>query len=122
MTTDTAIHVDVDNGITVVTFGSQLEHLDDHAVMLHQEELLATADTADPPRVLFDLTQVALFGSTFIEVIFRVWNRLNKQDGNQFAICGLSPYCLEVLQITHLDQLWPIHESRSEAISQMTSP
>ena len=121
MTTETAIQLGSDNDVTVVTFGPSLEHLDDHAVMQHQDLLMATARNASPPRVLFDLSNVHHFGSTFIEVIFRVGHRLNAESDSHFALCGVSEYCLEVLQVTHLDQLWPIHTSRSEAIEQMAA-
>jgi len=119
MTTETAIQIGSENDVTVVTFGPSLEHLDDQAVMQHQELLMATARDASPPRVLFDLSNVHLFGSTFIEVVFRVWHRLNAEADSRFALCGVSEYCLEVLHVTHLDQLWPIHNTRSEAIEQM---
>ena len=105
--------------VTVITFDKPLEHLDDNAVMQHQDLLLATARDASPPRVLFDLSNVLFFGSTFIELVFRVWHRLNSETDSHFALCGVSDYCLEVLQVTHLDQLWPIHTTRSAAIAQM---
>ncbi|MFP6767644.1 MAG: STAS domain-containing protein [Planctomycetaceae bacterium] len=120
MTTESAIQIDSDSGVTVVTFGPKLKHLDDHAVMEHQAQLLATADDATPPCVLFDLTNVSLFGSTFIETIFRVWHRLNARPDSRFALCGLSDYCFEVLQITHLDNLWTICPTRDEAIQKLS--
>ncbi|HAA61101.1 MAG TPA: hypothetical protein DCE39_09220 [Planctomycetaceae bacterium] len=119
MTDDTSIQITVENDITVVTFGPALKHLDDTAVIECQDLLLATAQDASPPHVLFDLTNVHLFGSTFIEVIFRVWHRLNAEPDGRFGICGLSDYCLEVLKITHLDQLWKIYPSSSEAVAQL---
>ena len=119
MATETAIQIGSDNDVTVVTFGPSLEHLDDQVVMQYQDLLLATARDASPPRVLFDLSNVLFFGSTFIELVFRVWHRLNSETDSHFALCGVSDYCLEVLQVTHLDQLWPIHTTRSEAIEGM---
>ncbi len=121
MTTETAIQIDSEDDVTVVNFGKSLKHLDDHAVMQHQDLLLATARDASPPRLVLDLTNVTLFGSTFIELIFRISNQLSTTPQSRFAICGLSEYCLEVLQVTHLDQLWPIHKTRSEAIKQTAS-
>jgi len=119
MTDDTTVQIEVENDITVVTFGPSLKHLDDTAVIECQDLLLEAAKNASPPHVLFDLTNVHLFGSTFIEVIFRVWHRLNAETDGRFAICGLSDYCLEVLKVTHLDQLWAIYPSSSEAVEQM---
>ena len=119
MTDETTIQIEVENDITVVTFGPSLKHLDDTAVIECQDLLLEAARNASPPHVLFDLTNVHLFGSTFIEVIFRVWHRLNAETDGRFALCSLSDYCLEVLKVTHLDQLWGIYPSSSEAVEQM---
>lgn len=115
------IEIDSEDDVTVITFDKPLEHLDDNAVMQHQDLLLATARDASPPRLVLDLTNVTHFGSTFIELIFRISNQLSTTPQSRFAICGLSEYCLEVLQVTHLDQLWPIHTTRSEAIKQTAS-
>ncbi len=64
--------------------------------------------------LLVDLSHTKFFGSSFIEVLFRVWNRVN-QAGGKFAICGLNSYCREVLQITHLDTVWKTFANRLEA-------
>ena len=88
MTDDTTIQIEVENDITVVTFGPSLKHLDDTAVIECQDLLLEAARNASPPHVLFDLTNVHLFGSTFIEVIFRVWHRLNAETDGRFALCS----------------------------------
>lgn len=37
-------------------------------------------------------------------------------DASGMAICNVSAHEKEVLQITHLDHLWPICSSRSEAL------
>ena len=56
------------------------------------------------------------FGSSFIEVMFSLWTRLNSRPGAKFALAGVAPYCKEVLTITHLDTLWQLHPSVPDAI------
>ena len=63
-----------------------------------------------------DLSYTKFFGSSFIEVLFRVWNRVNGAGG-KFALAGLTSYCREVLEITHLDKLWPMLPNADEAVS-----
>lgn len=118
--TDSAIQIERDHDVTVVTFGPTLQHLDEHAVIEHRDLLLSTVDDASPPRVILDFTNVSLFGSTFIEIIVRIWHRLKAQPDGRFALCGLSTHCLEVLQVTHLDSLWPICPTRDEAVQRIT--
>jgi hypothetical protein len=33
----------------------------------------------------------------------------------------LNPYCREVLEVTHLDTLWPIYATRADAVDQVKS-
>lgn len=78
--------------------------------------LLDTAESADPPLVVLDLSHTNFFGSSFIEILFRIWNRLQARPGGSFAICGVTSYCLEVLKVTHLDSLWKVYPTRDEAV------
>ena len=41
------------------------------------------------------------------------------RPGGRLALCGLSGYCREVVEITHLDQLWSIYETRDEAVQSL---
>lgn len=104
----------VQDGVTVVAFDAGPHTLDEVAIEEVRDTMLA-ACAAEPPRVVIDLSHVEFFGSTFIELLFRIWKRLQDRSG-QFALCGLSPYCREVLSVTNLHKLWPTYESREEAV------
>ena len=105
------------DGVTCICLGSEFENLDEQILESIRALVLDTAAAADPPRVIIDMKYTRFFGSSFIEVLFRVWNRTNSVPGGRFAISGLSPYCLEVLEVTHLDKLWEIHGSLEEAVA-----
>lgn len=102
--------------VTVVALGPEYENLDEPRLDALTDVLLQVAETASPPIVVLDLSHTSFFGSAFIEVIFRMWNRLNHREGGKFTICGLSEYCTEVLEVTHLDQLWETFDTRDAAI------
>lgn len=120
--TDLHPEVTVDQGVTVIELGSGFESVDERALDTGlRTSLLETAEAADPPVVLLDLSHTTFFGSSFIEIMFRLWNRLNAKPGGNFAICGLTSYCLEVLKITHLDTLWRLYATRDEAIREMSA-
>lgn len=106
--------------VTVIAFGPQFESLDEGVLDKIREFVLESAKSADPPKIVIDLSHTKFFGSSFIEVLFRVWNRVNGQPGGAFALAGLSPYCREVLEITHLDKLWPLHPNANDAVDGMT--
>lgn len=107
----------VDRGVTVVALGAGFESIDEQALDKGlRDALLAIADEADPPLVVLDLSHTTFFGSSFIEILFRMWNRLHAQQNGRFAICGLTSYCQEVLKIAHLDTLWPLYADRAAAL------
>lgn len=102
--------------VTVIALGPEYENLDEHLLEDLKESILAAAREAVPPLVVVDLSHTKFFGSAFIEILFRAWNRLNARDGGQFAISGLTPYCAEVIEVTHLDQLWHVYQTRDDAV------
>ena len=102
--------------VTVISLGPEFESLDDAGIDEVKDVLLEAAQSADPPRVVLDMPHTQFFGSAFIEVLFRAWNRLNARSG-KFAVSGLTPYCAEVIDVTHLDRLWDFFQTCDEAVA-----
>jgi anti-sigma B factor antagonist len=103
--------------VTIISFGPQFESLDEYTLDQVRDFVLESARKAAPPKVVIDLSHTKFFGSSFIEVLFRVWNRVNPQPGGKFGLCGLTPYCREVLEITHLDRLWSLYPNEDSAVA-----
>jgi anti-anti-sigma factor len=103
--------------VTVVLLGSDFENLDEAVLDAASSVILDVSQSADPPRVVIDLSHTRFFGSAFIEILFRAWNRLNAEKGGRFCISGLTPYCREVLEVTHLDRLWTLFETADDAVA-----
>lgn len=74
------------------------------------------AGQADPPLVLLDMARVKFFGSSFIEVLYRLWKAVQSRGG-QFVLTGVHAYCLEVLQVTKLDQIWKFAPDRAAGLA-----
>lgn len=107
--------VTLHDGVTIVEFGPRYESLDDGALTEVGGILLGEAYHAAPPWVLLDLSQTSFIGSRFIELMVRAWKRLQDRGG-KMAICGLQPFCAEVLRTTKLDTIWSITATREEGI------
>jgi anti-anti-sigma factor len=105
-----------EEGVTVVTLGPEYESIEETELEMLKGALLEVAERANPPLVVLDLSQLRFFGSALIEALFRAWNHLKARPGGRLALCGLTSYCREVVEITHLDQLWSIFETRDEAV------
>jgi anti-sigma B factor antagonist len=108
-----------EDGVTVITLGSEYESLQETELETLKGTLLETAERADPPLIVLDLSNLRYFGSALIESLFRTWNHLKSRPGGRLALCGLTSYCREVVEITHLDQLWSIFETRDQAVRSM---
>jgi anti-sigma B factor antagonist len=108
--------------VTVIGLGPAYQIIDEHVLDGGLgESMIEAADEADPPLVVLDLSHTQFFGSSFIEVLFRLWTRLQSRSGGSFAICGLTPHCLDVLKITHLDTLWRVFPNRDEAVRSLST-
>ena len=106
----------------MIELGPEFENLDEQALELLREPVLEAAQTADPPRVVLDLSHTRFFGSAFIELLFRAFSRVNERQGGVFALSGLTEYCAEVIAVTHLDRLWKIYPTRSAAVKALSGP
>lgn len=105
------------NRVTVIALGPEYDSLDEHGLDDLKDVMLDVSQTADPPLVVLDLSHTKFFGSAFIEILFRTWNRLNARDGGRFAISGLTEYCREVIEVTHLNRLWEFFDTCDEAVT-----
>lgn len=116
MTNDRTVEILRAGDVTVIELGAGYETLDEPAVEELITPILDAARAAEPPWIVLDLSHTTFFGSSFIEILFRAYNRLREKDG-RFALCGLTPYCREVVEITHLDRLWKVYPGRDEAVA-----
>lgn len=103
--------------VTVIEFGKEYGGLSDQSELV--ASLLAAADTADPPRVVLDLTKTEYFDSQFIEVMIRVWKRI-VQRGGEMMLCGLTPFCGDVIRVLKLDSVWTIKATRDDAVAALS--
>lgn len=111
--------VSLHDGVTLIQLGAEYENLDESSIEGLGETFMNLAEVADPPLIVLDLSQTKFFGSAFIELMFRTWNRLNHREGGKFSLSGLSEYCCEVVEVTHLDRLWSVHSTWEEAVQSM---
>ncbi len=102
--------------IFIVTLGPDYETLDGNLVKQAETQMLEVTNHRDCQILIVDMSHTRFFGSAFIESLIRVWNSLKARSQHTLKLCGLQPYCLEVLEITHLDQIWGVYETREAAL------
>lgn len=111
------LNVEQQGDVTVCTSTELCHHIDETNVEDVGRHLMTVIQNAEPPRFVLALPTVEFFGSSFIEAMFRAWNRLNSRPAAKLVLCELQPYCREVVEVTHLDRLWPIVGTREEAVA-----
>ena len=102
--------------VTIVELGPSYESLDDRILEEIRGALLSEASKADPPPMVLDLSGTNYIGSAFIELLVRVWKRLTERGGTM-VLCGLRPFCAEVLRVTGLDHLWRVFPTQDQAVT-----
>ena len=106
--------------VVLATLGSGYDTLDGSLVKQAEEHLLAAVSDSSCTTLVVDMSHTRFFGSAFIESLIRVWNVLKPRPQSSLKLCGLQPYCEEVLTITHLNQIWGIYETPEQAIEAAT--
>ncbi len=101
--------------LTVITATQAVECIDFGLEEHVAELILKPLRRQDNPSIVFDLTRADSFGSMFLALMIRCW-KLALSQGGTMALCGVSERTRELLRITALDMVWPIYESKREAM------
>lgn len=112
-------HVTTVNGWTVLVMGDDLHHINETKIEEGRSALLRATDQAlevEPYRLLIDMAGCGFFGSSFIEALFQAWKKLDKVGG-ELSVCGCNKDIREVFEVTRLDNVWKIHDTREQAVA-----
>ncbi len=112
---DDAFTIERHGDITVITATPALERLAFGLEEQAAELILRPLERQENPLILFDLSQVDYFGSMFLALLIRCWKLVLSQGGSM-ALSGISTRTRELLRITSLDIVWPIYDSKPEAM------
>jgi len=106
--------------VTVIVASPVLEKMNDVLLSQATPLVLAPLRSRLGPLAIFDLTQVDYFGSSFLGLMLRAWKLISTRGG-MMALSGASERVRELLRMTSLDILWPIYDTRREAIEALQS-
>jgi anti-anti-sigma regulatory factor len=101
--------------VLVVELLGVVSSLADSSVLRELEDVRADLRQGGQTALVVDLGQAAYFGSSLLEAIRILWNDLSARGG-RIALCNASEVGREVLQIAKFDHVWPLVDSRDEAI------
>jgi hypothetical protein len=79
---------------------------------------LDLANQPGPLPLIVDFSKVHFIGASFIGVLVDTWDQLKKHN-RPMALCGLMPYCAQLIRILHLDKLFDIYPTRGIALEKI---
>ena len=97
----------------IVTPGANLSELED--MELNARGVVDVLSDLSIKNLVMDFQKTDYFGSTALALFVKFWKMVTDRNGCM-AFCNLSEHELEILNATKLDKLWPICDSRVEAM------
>jgi anti-sigma B factor antagonist len=101
--------------LTVISATQELEHIEFGLEEAVSELILKPLRRQKQPQIVFDLSRVKFFGSVFLALLIRCW-KLAVSRGGTMVLSGVDERSRELLRVTSLDQVWPMYQSKREAI------
>ena len=97
----------------IVTPAVNLREVDD--VASNAREAVDALSDLSVKNLVLDFHKTDYFGSSALALFVKFWKMVAGRNGCM-AFCNLSEHEREILQVTRLDTLWPICESKAEAM------
>jgi anti-anti-sigma factor len=103
----------------VVTLSeSQYGSLDSDKLARVRRLLVGEIWTRNAPYLIVDLSTVHSFGASFAGILVGIWDRL-RQRNRQLVLCGLTPYCTNLIRILQFDKLFDIYPTQQVALEEI---
>lgn len=112
---DELVTIERHGDVTIMIPSPALEEMDPGLVERAADVMLAPMRNDSMSLLVIDLGRVDYFGSTFLSVLLRCWKQAQGKGG-MMVLAGVSNRARELLRVTSLDMVWPIYDSRREAI------
>jgi anti-anti-sigma factor len=110
------VHITNQDDVAVFQVRGDYGSLDTEPIGSIDSALSRHVDTAERPRVVLDLSRTRYFGVDFMNVLTQISAKVSQRQG-RMALCGLTPFCAEVLHAVRLDERLTNHSSCDEAVA-----
>ncbi len=105
--------IEVDNGITCVTFNEQ-NILEESSIHQIGQDVAKLIDDTAMPKILICFEKVQHLSSAALGALITINNKV-KARGGQLRLSNIDPQIYEVFVITKLNKLFQIFDTREEA-------
>lgn len=115
MTPTKVFRVSTADSAMIVELLGIVSSLADDSITRELDTIRQRFRTSGCHAIVIDFGQVAYFGSSMLEAIRALWNDLVPHKG-RLILCNASEVGREILQIAKFDHLWPLVETRDQAL------
>lgn len=115
MSSSKVFRVSTVDDVMVVELIGVVSSLADHSITRELDSVRERLRSGAFTAVVIDLGQVAYFGSSMLEAIRTLWNELIPRNG-KLVLCNASEVGREIVQVAKFDHLWPLVETRDQAL------
>src|ERR1022692_2177355 len=112
---DGIFEIEQENDTIIVVPTVDLREIEYQRIEEGARKVLDLLNGSGVKSVVLDFHKTDYYGSTALGFFVKLWKRVRSRNG-RMAFCNVSDHEREILQITALDQLWPICSSRIEAL------
>lgn len=98
----------------VATLGTLIED----EVRSEWDALLKQLEIHNAKHAIIDLGELDFFGSIMLELLVVLWKRVSARRG-KIALCRVSEVGQEILRTAKFHTIWPIVDSREEALTKV---
>jgi len=115
MPDDSVFDFEHSGGTLFLIPNTDLRELEFDALEAGAAEVLEELASKDINHVVLDFHKTDYYGSTALAFFVKFWKRI-KSRGGQMVFCNVSSHEREILELTNLTTLWPVCETREDAI------
>ena len=116
MATNCEIHWEKEEGILIASLRGRIDTKNADEIQQEMDPEIAS----EAGSLVIDFQGVTFLSSAGLRVVLRIAKSMNKQ-AREFAMASLNQSVHDVVEVSGLDQLITIYDSRSAAVSDMRS-
>ncbi len=111
------LNVTTEGDVTIAEL-TERKILDEVSIARIGEQLNALAAEVERPKLVVDFSSVSHMSSSALGMLITLNKRIRERDG-RLRLCNIQPAIYEVFQITRLNEILEICQSRPEAVKSL---
>ncbi|HYW81204.1 MAG TPA: STAS domain-containing protein [Thermoguttaceae bacterium] len=133
MPTAHTFSVESENETLIVTPLRSVGSLAEENVRPELDAIIEEIRQRELKHAVIDLREITYFGTSMLEAMFAIWRRIRTDHNEsaegetpqaetirgQMTLCNVSTMGREILRVSRFDTLWPICDSKDDAIRRM---